>query len=74
MQFTTKDQDNDRDTGGSCAVRYKGAWWYNKCHESNLNGLYLSGPHASSADGVSWNSFRGAYYSLKRSEMKLRPR
>ena len=74
MQFTTKDQDNDRDTAGSCAVLYKGAWWYNKCHESNLNGLYLGGPHASSSDGVSWNSFRGAYYSLKRSEMKLRPR
>ena len=73
MQFTTKDQDNDRDTGGSCAVLYKGAWWYNKCHESNLNGLYLGGPNLPIAHGIIWRSFRGPFYSLKRSEMKLRP-
>ncbi|XP_029211143.2 ficolin-2-like [Acropora millepora] len=71
MQFTTKDQDNDRNTAGSCAVLYKGAWWYNSSHSSNLNGQYLGGPHVSYA-GIIWNSFRGAY-SLKRSEMKLRP-
>ena len=73
MQFTTKDQDNDPDTTRSCAVVFKGAWWYNTCHTSNLNGQYLGGPHVSYADGIIWDSFRGEYYSLKRSEMKLRP-
>ena len=73
MQFTTKDQDNDRDTAGSCAVFYKGAWWYNSCNTSNLNGLYLGGPNLPIAYGIIWRSFRGAFYSLKRSEMKLRP-
>ncbi|KAK3732618.1 hypothetical protein QZH41_008262, partial [Actinostola sp. cb2023] len=42
MQFSTKDRDNDVHSG-SCAVIVTGAWWYTKCHASNLNGLYLNG-------------------------------
>ena len=72
MQFSTKDQDNDL-RGGSCAVKYKGAWWYKNCHNSNLNGQYLGGLHVTHADGINWWAFRGHHYSLKRSEMKLRP-
>ena len=72
MQFSTKDQDNDL-RSDSCAETFKGAWWYKTCHESNLNGQYLGGPHKTYADGINWGKFRGYYYSLKRSEMKLRP-
>ena len=71
MQFSTKDQDNDR-RSGSCARDNKGAWWYKNCHHSNLNGQYLGGTHDTFAEGVNWMTFR-SYYSLKRSEMKLRP-
>ena len=74
MQFSSKDADNDV---GSvhCAVRHKGAWWYNKCSSANLNAFYYRGPYSSSyADGVKWVSFRGHYYSLKRTEMKLKPK
>ena len=38
--FSTKDRDNDVFSGGgSCAVAHKGGWWYDSCHESNVNGL-----------------------------------
>ena len=71
MQFSTKYNDNDH-WDHSCSQWYKGAWWYNVCHLSNLNGLYLNGPHSSFADGIEWRTFKGYYYSLKRTEMKVK--
>ena len=71
-KFTTKDRDNDLKGSYNCAVQYSGAWWYNACHGSNLNGLYLGGPHSSYANGVNWKTFKGFYYSLKFTEMKIR--
>ncbi|XP_062591481.1 angiopoietin-1-like [Saccostrea cucullata] len=39
MDFTTKDKDNDR-ADVNCATNRHGAWWYDRCGLSNLNGLY----------------------------------
>ena len=72
MQFTTKDRDNDI-YHRNCAAVYHGAWWYTKCHHSNLNGMYLYGRHSSYANGINWYHFRGHYNSLKKTEMKVRP-
>ena len=68
--FSTKDRDNDKN-GSNCAVSYKGAWWYNACHHSNLNGLYLNGK--TSPQGMDWYKWKNAHYSVKSSEMKIRP-
>ncbi|XP_078356666.1 ficolin-2-like [Oculina patagonica] len=70
--FSTKDQDNDS-WSGNCPVRYKGAWWYANCRDSNLNGLYHHGKHSPGYDGVNWYHWKGNYYSAKRAEMKIRP-
>eukprot|EP00058_Branchiostoma_floridae_P018817 XP_002604306.1 hypothetical protein BRAFLDRAFT_88596 [Branchiostoma floridae] len=74
MFFSTKDKDNDIHESADCAQTFKGAWWYFSCHRANLNGLYHGGDHQSYADGVNWKSWKGHYYSLKHTEMKIRPR
>ncbi|XP_078617524.1 microfibril-associated glycoprotein 4-like [Branchiostoma floridae x Branchiostoma japonicum] len=74
MFFSTKDKDNDIHESNDCAQTYKGAWWYYRCHRANLNGLYHGGPHQSYADGVNWGLWKGQRYSLKHTEMKIRPR
>ena len=70
--FLTKDH---RGTGRSavCPTAYKGAWWYNHCHDSNLNGQYLRGHHTSYADGVNWRQWKGYHYSLKTTIMMIKP-
>ncbi|XP_036039837.1 ficolin-1 [Onychomys torridus] len=72
MSFSTHDQDNDSNSMGNCATLYHGAWWYQNCHNSNLNGRYLSGSHKSYADGINWYTGGGYYYSYKVVEMKIR--
>ena len=70
-RFSTKDMDNDN-YPKSCAKKFKGGWWYNSCHQSNLNGLYHHGHHESYADGINWYTWKGLHYSLKFTEMKIR--
>ncbi|VDI76708.1 Hypothetical predicted protein [Mytilus galloprovincialis] len=72
MNFSTKDRDNDP-SSDRCAVDFLGAWWYNDCQRSNLNGQYLSfGSHTSSDHGIEWFTFTGPAYSLKSSKMMIR--
>ena len=68
-QFSTFDRDVN-----NCAALYTGAWWYWGCLAANLNGRYLYGQHDQPyAQGMIWSSWRGLHFSLKMSEMKLRP-
>jgi len=70
-QFSTKDRDNDGNSGLNCAETYQGAWWYNSCYESNLNGVYL-GAGSTDGTGVTWRDWK-SLDSLKTVVMKIRP-
>ena len=70
MAFTTKDRDKDL-YNRNCAVVLTGAWWYNGCGYSNLNGKYLG--EKQDYRGVMWYYFKSSWLSLKFTEMKLRP-
>ncbi|XP_070614496.1 LOW QUALITY PROTEIN: ficolin-1-like [Erythrolamprus reginae] len=72
MPFSTRDKQQDP-KNMKCAEKFKGGWWYHDCHDSNLNGQYLGGPHQSFADGINWKTWKGYKYSYKLSEMKFRP-
>ena len=54
------------------SLYFEGAWWYWHCDNSNLNGMYL-GEQGSGEHGVIWDGFKGNQYSLKFTEMKIRP-
>ena len=72
MSFSTNDRDNDKN-GANCASIHKGAWWYRHCHHSNLNGLYLNGKN--NCQGMRWLNWpKGSCYSVKKTEMKIRPK
>ncbi|XP_059202306.1 fibrinogen-like protein 1 [Centropristis striata] len=74
VKFSTYDQDNDN-YKGNCAEEDKGGWWFNKCHSAHLNGMYYpNGPYSAvTDDGVIWFTWKGWWYSLKTTAMKLRP-
>jgi hypothetical protein len=72
MKFSTKDQDNDNWSEGSCAKKYVSGWWYARCHNSNLNGQYLNGSHSNYGEGIQWCTWTGYYYSLKFTKMMIR--
>jgi len=66
-KFSTKDQDNDP-SPINCAAQpdVQGAWWFDDCRLSNLNGAY------SNEEGQGpW--LWGGIHPIKRIEMKIRP-
>ena len=73
MRFSAIETNNDVHGSSHCAQLYKGGWWYKACHGANLNGKYLGGVTTEYATGMCWQPWRGYYYSLKTSEMKIRP-
>merc|ERR1712226_1299782 len=71
MKFSTFDNDNDM-SKDNCALRFQGAWWYNNCTESNLNGLFL--PAGTAMDpSIHWYGWE-QNRALAFVEMKIRPR
>ena len=57
---------------GNCAVRCKGAWWYNVCYQANLNGLYQKKGQITDG-GINWLHGKNDLRPMKEAEMKTRP-
>ncbi|XP_070532158.1 angiopoietin-2-like [Ptychodera flava] len=77
-EFSTHDRDNDKSPAENAAEMWKGGWWYRRGYNVNLNGLYYkNGPYTSSddwTDGIVWEKWHSWWYSLKGTDMKIRPR
>ena len=70
MKFSTRDNVN---SVPNCADSYNGAWWFNACHQSHLNGHYYTNPTGHIGwSGIIWYDWKGPNYSLKFTQMKTR--
>ena len=66
-KFTTKDNDNDNYVFNCASTTMEGAWWYNRCANSNLNGPY----DGSGSKCMGWYYWKNSWEPLKFSEMKI---
>ena len=71
-RFSTADYDVDGNSR-SCAITNQGAWWFYKCQNLHLNGVYYYGASPGSEKGITWRIWKRSSYSLQRTEMKTRP-
>lgn len=72
MPFSTYDRDNDSRSGLNCAsaIDVRGAWWYNGCYRSSLNGNYSKMNDVYSG-GIKYLKWRPSQ-NLKKSSMMIR--
>ena len=70
MKFSTKDVDWDL-AGDNCASYYKGSFWYNKCYNAHLNGIYPT-DNAQNDTYISWMTPSRLFGGIVFSEMKIR--
>jgi len=73
--FSSPDKDF---TEWHCATEWQGSWWFGTqgCHQAYLNGPYRQGGNLEKvnyARGIIWKTWTSWDYSLKFTEMKMRP-
>ncbi|EDW61059.2 uncharacterized protein Dvir_GJ20511 [Drosophila virilis] len=72
MKFSTYDRDHDEFTHINCAEYHHGAWWYDFCSRSNLNGKYFK-KQMDNEQGIFWDRWY-SFKSLKSVQMLIRPK
>jgi len=73
QEFSTFDQDNDQNAGGSCSVIFFSGWWFKSCHFIQLNGIYSAVEDVPYAKNIQWFEFLGGNTkSLKETKMMIR--
>lgn len=72
MMFSTKDNDNDK-WEKNCAEACGNGWWFGRCHNSNLNGIYYKKQTDTTA-GMTWHYWENGskWESLKSSKMMIK--
>ena len=68
MAFTSRDRDNDL-FGDNCAVYLSGAWWYEGCGTTWINGEYPSDIKMFYIDRTDWNDVPLITYTEMRIQM-----
>ncbi|XP_017845253.1 fibrinogen-like protein 1 isoform X2 [Drosophila busckii] len=65
------DRDNDM-KNGTCAESFESGWWFNKCYNCNLNGIYSATDSDEDLKGLQWRHWH--VRPLKFVQMMIRPR
>ena len=71
MKFSTKDRDHDK-YRKSCSHNWKGAWWYNVCHQTNPNGHNYNSKSAPNSEGIIYRDWKGFNHSMKSIRMAIK--
>lgn len=71
MAFSTHDQDNDQNPTVNCALKYQGAWWYNDCYASNLNGRHCQPDEPDMLSCIVWYGMLEKY-TMEKVTMKIK--
>lgn len=57
-------------------VALAGGWWFSTCGHANLNGRYFRSiprQRHERKQGIFWKTWKGRYYPLKSTTMKIQP-
>ena len=78
LPFSTRDKNNqDTSHTTNCAKKFGGGWWYRKCHDDLMNGIYADKEYNAGSypepQGIVWKNWSGPRTSLKKSTLYIRP-
>ncbi|NXO02440.1 ANGL4 protein, partial [Rhinopomastus cyanomelas] len=76
LPFSTRDRDHDLKADTNCAKHLSGGWWFSTCGHANLNGKYFRSiprQRHERKQGIFWKTWKGRYYPLKSTSMKIQP-